>query len=163
MPVAPSGMSPRLSTFAIGKYCNHFFLRQLAIMGRGQFDLAFRPHAIARQMQRMITAAAMPLLASVSLGMSDVSDVELYPFPIPDLCCGCPVVVAGKYRGDFPNSIELTGIKMGALGRFSQVAHVPNPKHQPCTIPIEQVCLYSIFIYSPRHRHTLLISSLFVQ
>ena len=39
-------MQPRISTFAIGPYCNHFFLRQLAVAGRGAFDVAFRPHAI---------------------------------------------------------------------------------------------------------------------
>lgn len=37
---------PRLNTFAIGPYCNHYFLKQLATYGRGAFDVAFRPHAI---------------------------------------------------------------------------------------------------------------------
>lgn len=37
---------PRVSTFAIGPYCNHFFLKQLALIGRGQFDVAFRPQGI---------------------------------------------------------------------------------------------------------------------
>ncbi len=37
---------PRLSTFAIGPYANHYFLKQLATYGRGAFDVAFRPHAI---------------------------------------------------------------------------------------------------------------------
>lgn len=52
-----SGPAPRLSTFAIGPYANHFFLKQLATYGRGAFDVAFRPHAIQSQMQKMLLAA----------------------------------------------------------------------------------------------------------
>ena len=56
-PIPPTGPAPRLSTFAIGPYANHFFLKQLATYGRGAFDVAFRPHAIQSQMQKMLLAA----------------------------------------------------------------------------------------------------------
>ena len=44
-PPPPAGV-PRICTFGIGTYCNHYFLKQLATYGRGAFDVAFRPHAI---------------------------------------------------------------------------------------------------------------------
>jgi hypothetical protein len=68
-------------------------LRQLALVGRGQFDLAYRPHSIEHQIGRMLTAAAMPILAQTTLSIADAEDVELFPFPIPDLACGLPLVV----------------------------------------------------------------------
>ncbi len=45
-PTAPASGIPRICTFGIGPYCNHYFLKQLATYGRGAFDVAFRPHAI---------------------------------------------------------------------------------------------------------------------
>ncbi len=32
-PPAAKGMAPRVSTFGIGRFCNHFFLKQLATTG----------------------------------------------------------------------------------------------------------------------------------
>jgi hypothetical protein len=54
-------------TFAIGPYCNHFFMKQLAVLGRGVFDVAYRPHAVQAQMQYMLSAAARPVLADITL------------------------------------------------------------------------------------------------
>ena len=103
-------MTPRVSTFAIGPYCNHYFLKQLAIIGRGQFDVAFRPHAIQTQIERMLRAASMPVLTEVCITIADLDSVELYPFPIPDLFVGLPLLVSGKYGGgNFPTTIQLNG------------------------------------------------------
>lgn len=35
---------------------------------------------------------------------------QIYPFPIPDLFCGSPLVVSGKFHGSFPNSITVFGL-----------------------------------------------------
>eukprot|EP00210_Caulerpa_lentillifera_P006474 g6186.t1 len=102
-------LTPRVSTFAIGPYCNHYFLKQLSTIGRGQFDVAFRPFAIQTQMERMLQAASMPVLTEVSITIADLEDVELYPFPIPDLFVGLPILVSGKYSGTFPPTLQLNG------------------------------------------------------
>jgi hypothetical protein len=34
----------------------------------------------------------------------------LLPFCIPDLSCGCPLIVSGRYSGNFPDSVKLSGI-----------------------------------------------------
>lgn len=35
---------------------------------------------------------------------------QMYPFPIPDLFCGNPLVVSGKFKGSFPDSITVFGL-----------------------------------------------------
>jgi len=108
----PRGL-PRITTFAIGQYANHYFLKQLATYGRGIFDVAFRPHSIQAQMQRMLVAAQKPVLSDITLGMQGLTSCELYPFPIPDLCCGTPLLVAGKFEGKFPDTITIHGTLPG--------------------------------------------------
>ncbi len=58
-----------MCTFAIGPYCNHFFMKQLAALGRGVFDVAYRPHAVQAQMAYMLSAAARPVLVDISLDL----------------------------------------------------------------------------------------------
>ena len=38
--------APRIFTFGIGPFCNHYFLKQLSVQGRGMFDVASRAHGI---------------------------------------------------------------------------------------------------------------------
>ncbi|EFJ49032.1 hypothetical protein VOLCADRAFT_104477 [Volvox carteri f. nagariensis] len=76
--------------------------QHLATYGRGSFDVAFRPHAIQAQMQNMLTAAQRPVLSDLTLTLPGVEQCELYPFPLPDLFCGMPLLVAGKFRGAWP-------------------------------------------------------------
>jgi hypothetical protein len=155
---------PRVSTFGIGTYCNHYFLKMLAFVGRGFYDRAMTagdnacslaasaafcafcgvvvPHTchrathpeldamyfhyrsshtplscvrcahaegIATAMQKLFTSMAKPVLTSIEMVISDVEDVEMYPFPCPDLFCGRPCMVSGKFAGVFPSHITIQG------------------------------------------------------
>jgi len=58
----------------------------------------------------------------------------VYPFNIPDLSVGCPLVVSGRYEGSFPNSAKAKG----SLADMSDVfvdLKVQNAKD----IPLDQV------------------------
>lgn len=55
-------------------------------------------------------SAEKPLLTDVYIEISDgVSDVELYPFPIPDLFSGRPLVVSGRFNGTWPGTVRVGG------------------------------------------------------
>ncbi|KAF8061371.1 ITIH5 [Scenedesmus sp. PABB004] len=108
-PAAPPALAPRVFTFGIGPYCNHYFLKRLAALGRGMAGLAFRPHAIQAGMEAMLAAAALPMLSDVHIRVEGLTSVELYPFPIPDVFVGCPLLVSGKFEGDWPESVEIAG------------------------------------------------------
>ena len=38
-----------------------------------------------------------------------IEHCELYPNPIPDLFSGSPLLIAGKFKGEFPPEIKLHG------------------------------------------------------
>ena len=40
---------------------------------------------------------------------SSITNVEIFPLPIPDLYAGYPVTVAGKYSGSFPTILNIRG------------------------------------------------------
>jgi len=108
----------RLLTFGIGKYCNWYFLKMLATSGRGFNSNVMYQEKIFVEIMKLMEKVAVPILTDVGLQMQ-VSDAEIYPFPIPDLFAGAPLVISGKYSGDFPKTINLVGT-MGNGQPFAQ-------------------------------------------
>jgi len=102
----------RIHTIGLGPYCNHQFLKMLALVGRGFNENIINMEQegiVQRRTLRLMFKMSNPVLSNVTLGMQ-AQGVELYPFPIPDLFKGAPLVVAGKYSGQFPASITVNGI-----------------------------------------------------
>eukprot|EP00210_Caulerpa_lentillifera_P007645 g7299.t1 len=125
--------TPRVSTFAIGPYCNHYFLKQLAVIGRGQFDVAFRPFDIQKKMERMLQAASMPVLTDVTVTLPNMNKVEFYPYPIPDLFVGSPILVSGEYKDKFAPFSTLKGRLSSGDNyvkelRTTEAIHIPLEK-----------------------------------
>ncbi|KAF5176287.1 Inter alpha-trypsin inhibitor, heavy chain [Thalictrum thalictroides] len=105
-------ISPRISTFGIGKFCNHYFLQMLALIGRGYYDAAFDLDAIEVRMQSLFTAASNIILANITIdSFEHLEAFEAYPSQIPDLSSGCPLIVSGRYQGKFPDVLKARGTK----------------------------------------------------
>jgi hypothetical protein len=59
-------------------------------------------------MERLLLASAMPLLADLQLTVPGL-ELELYPARLPDVYCGQPLLVAGKYEGEWPEEVLVQG------------------------------------------------------
>ena len=66
-------------------------------------------------MERLLLASAVPLLADVQLSVPEVQ-LELYPARLPDVYCGQPLLVAGKYEGEWPEEVLVTGSLSNGAG-----------------------------------------------
>ncbi|KAI3727366.1 hypothetical protein L1987_67180 [Smallanthus sonchifolius] len=101
---------PRICTFGIGSYCNHYFLQMLAQMGRGCYDAAYDVESISDRLSQMLNNALSPVLTNITLdALQNLESTELYPFRIPDLF-GSPLVVSGRYHGNFPDIVIARGV-----------------------------------------------------
>lgn len=72
------------------------------------------------QMERMLEAGALPLLSDISMGIPGLTKCDLFPYPIPDLFCGQPLLVAGKYEGQWPESVQLNGMLPTGEGKAKE-------------------------------------------
>merc|ERR1719480_693361 len=59
-------------------------------------------------MKSMITRASQPVLCNPDLIIPGC-EVERVPVTVPDLFVGGPLVIAGRFTGDFPLEVTLTG------------------------------------------------------
>ncbi|KAG7988569.1 hypothetical protein I3843_03G193500 [Carya illinoinensis] len=104
-------MCPRIYTFGIGLFCNHYFLRMLATIGRGQYDAAYDIDSLEDRLQRSFTRAFSPIFANITIDKCDgLDEVEVYPSHITDLSSENPLIVSGRYRGKFPDTLKVKGV-----------------------------------------------------
>uniref|UniRef100_A0A5B6Z9T2 Putative inter-alpha-trypsin inhibitor heavy chain H3 isoform X1 n=1 Tax=Davidia involucrata TaxID=16924 RepID=A0A5B6Z9T2_DAVIN len=124
-------ISPRINTFGIGSYCNHYFLQMLAQIGRGYYDAAYDVDSINFQMQRLLNTASSVILANITIdALEQLDSVELYPFQIPDLLSGSPLIISGRYHGDLPNSLKVSGT-LADMSNFTVDVKVQKAKDMP--------------------------------
>ncbi|KAK1396958.1 Inter-alpha-trypsin inhibitor heavy chain [Heracleum sosnowskyi] len=105
-------LCPRIHTFGIGSFCNHYFLRMLAEIGRGRYDAAYDVDSIEIQMKSFFRKAlSTTVLANIRIGNVDsLDELEVYPSRVPDLLFESPVIIFGRYCGKFPSSPKIEGI-----------------------------------------------------
>ncbi|XP_017223082.1 uncharacterized protein LOC108199667 isoform X1 [Daucus carota subsp. sativus] len=126
-------LSPRFYTFGIGSFCNHYFLRMLATIGRGCYDAAYHADLVEVRLEGFFTKTLYPILANISINNIDnldLDDLEVYPSSIPDLLFESPLIITGRYRGDFPSMIQLNGV-LADMSNFTLNLKVQEAKDIP--------------------------------
>ncbi|KAI5007905.1 hypothetical protein ZWY2020_008953 [Hordeum vulgare] len=98
--------SPRISTFGLGLYCNHYFLRMVASIGKGHFDAALETGSIESRILKWFRKASNTIVANISIDATkQLDDFEVDSECIPDISAQCPLCVSGKYQGKFPETV----------------------------------------------------------
>ncbi|KZV47135.1 poly [Dorcoceras hygrometricum] len=102
---------PRVCTFGIGDFCNHYFLRMLATIGRGHYDSAIDVDSIEVRMEGLFARATSIFLANISFeNIDELDNLEVFPSRIPDLSTKSPLIVSGRYSGTFPEILKVKGM-----------------------------------------------------
>jgi len=100
----------RLFTFGVGDDVNTTFLDQLADTTRAVSTYVRPAEDIETKVSSLYGKMTHPVLANVKLSVSDnIRLYETYPQQLPDLFWGSQLVVLGKYTGNGPASVRLTG------------------------------------------------------
>ncbi|CAN0901203.1 Inter alpha-trypsin inhibitor, heavy chain 4 [Linum grandiflorum] len=111
-------IAPRIHTFGIGMYCNHHFLRMLAVLSRGEYDAAYEAVSIETRLQNFFSRALSTFLANVTLNALDnVHEFETFPSSLPDLSSEGSWIISGRYVGDVPDFFRVEGV-LGDMSRF---------------------------------------------
>lgn len=78
--------SIRTFTFGIGPYVNPTFLKTLAAVGRGHSQISLHKDVLETNILELMNKTTSPVLMNVCLEMETSGlNIEIYPFPIPDL------------------------------------------------------------------------------
>ncbi|PKI41654.1 hypothetical protein CRG98_037961 [Punica granatum] len=70
----------------------------------------FGIESVAVRMKSFFAACSSVVVADIGLDVFETLDsLELFPSQIPDLLPGRPLIVSGRYSGDFPESVKVSG------------------------------------------------------
>jgi Ca-activated chloride channel family protein len=86
----------RVFAIGIGGAPNTFFMRKLAQHGRGTFTHIGSPDEVEEKMTALFGKLESAVLADVEIELPEGSEAEMYPYEIPDLYVGEPIVAALK-------------------------------------------------------------------
>ncbi|XP_027901760.1 uncharacterized protein LOC114162163 isoform X2 [Vigna unguiculata] len=129
-------MSPRIYTVGIGPFCNHYFLRMLATISRGQHLEALDADLIESQMLQFFHKASSIVLANITPDIfNGLNEVEVCPFHIPDLSSDGPLILSGRFNGSFPKDLEIKGL----LADFSNFV-IDMKIEEANDIPVQRIC-----------------------
>jgi len=99
----------RIFPFGVGDDVNPVLLDMLADQHRGA-SAYVRPHErIDEEVSAFYEKVSTPILSDVSVDFGDVLAQDAYPHPLPDLFAGTQLIVTGRYRGEGPAKITLSG------------------------------------------------------
>ncbi|GJR97819.1 inter-alpha-trypsin inhibitor heavy chain-related protein [Tanacetum coccineum] len=130
-----SELCPRICTFGIGSFCNQYFLRMLAMIGRGHFDAAPDADSVVAQMEALFSRASSTVVLNIEIdGLDDLDALEVYPSVVPDVCSEGPLILFGQYRGGFPETLKVRGV-LADMSSFTIDLKVQRPKD----IPLDKV------------------------
>lgn len=136
----PAAMLPRVNTFGIGRYANHYFLKMLAGIGRGMNGAAYSPETVEKKMFDLLRASKTPILTNIAVGIpQSAQGVEILPFPVPDLFAGAPVMISGKCVGGLPATIEIQGRVAGGAVWQRSIPVALDLQNNALSIPLDKV------------------------
>jgi Ca-activated chloride channel family protein len=98
-----------LFAFGIGSSVNRALIEGMARAGLGEPFIVLGPQKAAEQAEKLRQMIDRPLLTDIQLRFGDSGAYEVAPEKIPDLLAERPLLIYGKYRGDKPTRIEITG------------------------------------------------------
>jgi Ca-activated chloride channel family protein len=115
---ASAGSSVRLFPFGVGYDVNTTLLDTLADRHRGTTGYVQPGEHIDEQVSSFYTKVSTPVLSDIELDFDRIVVEDVYPRPLPDLFAGTQLILTGRYRGDGPARITLTGRVEGSTREY---------------------------------------------
>jgi len=108
----------RLFVFGVGHDVNTHLLDLLAEQNRGARDYVGESEDLELKLSSFYSKVSKPVLADLALSFGGLKVYDTYPPTLGDLFHGSELVVVGRYAGEGPQAIELTGTRRGTAERF---------------------------------------------
>jgi Ca-activated chloride channel family protein len=121
--------STRLFVFGVGYDVNTRLLDRLAQDNYATSDYVRPSEDIEVKVSAFYKKVSYPVLTDLRLSFDRVETYDLYPQELPDIFKGTQLLVLGKYKGDGPTRVTLTGSAQGSDQRFVYEVNFSPDEH----------------------------------
>ena len=105
--------STRIFSLGVGSSVNRHLLEGLARIGRGAVAYILHDEDPGRAVDLLYDRITHPVLTDLEIDWGGTQVTDVLPSRLPDLFVGRPVVVTGRYRGDWGGSVRARGRAAG--------------------------------------------------
>lgn len=105
----------RIFSFGIGSSVNRYLMDSMAKAGRGTVAYLGNNESAADIMDLFMQRISHPALTDIAIDWNGLQVTDVFPKQLPDLFPGRPVIITGKYHGQTPGFITLSGNVGGKL------------------------------------------------
>jgi Ca-activated chloride channel family protein len=109
----------RIFSFGVGSSPNRYLMDSMARIGRGAVAYLGKEDDGAAVMAAFFERICYPTLTDIAIDRNGLRASEVFPARAPDLFVGRAIMVAGRFNGDLPRQLTITG-KVGG-----RVVNVP--------------------------------------
>jgi Ca-activated chloride channel family protein len=102
-----------LFTMGVGSSVNRYLVEALARAGQGEATVVLHPDEAAKKAQKFIGYISRPVLRDIKLEFAGIQASDLEPGKLPDLFAQRPISVLGKFVGNTPARVKITGKTAG--------------------------------------------------
>jgi Ca-activated chloride channel family protein len=106
---AANAARARIFAFGVGHDVNTELLDRITLENRGTSVYVAPDENLELALSNFYDKISSPLLADLKLEIKGVEARDVYPRALPDLFRGSQLILIGKYRGEGPVSLVLTG------------------------------------------------------
>ncbi|MBI3854871.1 MAG: hypothetical protein HY293_04190, partial [Planctomycetes bacterium] len=99
----------RIFSFGVGDSVNRYLLEALARVGRGVSTFITLDDSTERAAEELFQRIEHPALTDLKIDWGTMAVAEVHPQPLPDLFVGRPVILTGRFKGQGPAKIQLSG------------------------------------------------------
>jgi Ca-activated chloride channel homolog len=101
--------SSRIFSFAVGSSPNRYLMDSMARMGRGAVAYLGEEDDGAAVMSAFFDRICYPALTDIAINWNDLRVSEVFPARTSDLFVGRAIMLAGRFSGDLPRQLTITG------------------------------------------------------
>ena len=118
----------RIFSFGVGSSPNRYLMDSMARIGRGAVAYLGEDDDGAAVMTAFFDRICYPALTDIAIDWNGLRASEVFPARAPDLFVGRALMVAGRFDGDLPRQVTITG-KLGgrAVGVPVQIEQKEMP------------------------------------
>lgn len=129
--------SARLFSLGVGSSVNRYLLEGVAEMGRGDVTYLTPGTPVASAVDAFVSRIDHPAMTDVRIDWGEADVFDVYPKKVPDVWAGQPIRVIGRYAGEGPTTVTVTG-RVGRE-RVSLEVPVELPTHEPANDAVAQL------------------------
>lgn len=99
----------RIFSFGVGSSPNRFLLDRMAKLGSGAVAYLSLNDDAGKVMDLFFERISHPALTDVRIAWGDMQVSDVFPSRVPDLFVGRPVILCGRFEGNTPTQVVVTG------------------------------------------------------